>query len=330
MSNSTTSHGSTLSKYTASSSVFVDSVPVLEDECKRRGITNLPSLDQIISMVDRTLLLDDYNNQDPLSNWRPVSKTGQPLFRPIKHHWHHCGTRYGALGDREARIDLFAVDVKTRGSDTGDARDAHTLRAIFSQRARGVDDGSEETPRPSLSIDNYPIHNHYTIIDQRDPTGGHPRPYASNFYVVGIPQSMYTDMEEKIKEGGEAVFDEDFAQCMIQGVDSMLGLYFEGSGEVGIPEPWEIPRIVKHTETSRDNASVLETYEDNECDDIARQILGNQDAADFRQELDQALIPGLGSVPSGKSSTRSARMARRRTKGKEPSQSNRLDAGSSR
>lgn len=141
---------------------------------------------------------------------------------------------------------------------------------------------------------------------------------------------MYTDMEEKIKEGGEAVFDEDFAQCMIQGVDSMLGLYFEGSGEVGIPEPWEIPRIVKHTETSRDNASVLETYEDNECDDIARQILGNQDAADFRQELDQALIPGLGSVPSGKSSTRSARMARRRTKGKEPSQSNRLDAGSSR
>jgi len=142
---------------------------------------------------------------------------------------------------------------------------------------------------------------------------------------------MYTDMEEKITEGGDAGFDEDFAHCMIQGVDSMLGLHFEGSGKVEISEPWDIPRFVKHTETSCDNASVPETYEDNECDDIARQILGNQDAADFRQELDQALIPAFGSVPSGKSSTQRARKSRGRTrKGKEPSQSHALDAGCSR
>jgi hypothetical protein len=239
MPQSTVPHGSTSSELTTCYKPPVNSIPIFEDECRKRDLPGLPSLDAIISLVGRTLTLDR-GSQDPLKMTQG-SEEEKDYLDPIKHHWQHCGTVTADLGGWVTEVDLFAVDLATRKSESHETeRAGTTLRAIVSQRKRRVDGQSGPTPSATFSVDDFPTF-YETItnnkIDPLEPV----EPKDPNAYIVGIPHSMVTAMKTKIEEGGDARLHPILAQSMVHGVDKMLQLHFEGPGEVYIPNPWPAP-----------------------------------------------------------------------------------------
>ena len=317
-------------------------IPIFEDECSKRAITDLPSLDAMASLVGNTLTLD-LESQDPL-RMTPGSKAEKHYLKPIKHHWQHYGTENVTLGEWETRVDLFAVDLATRKSKSQAAqRSGLTLRAIFSQRRRRLDGRSGGIPRASMSFDNFPTHFEFEINSEIDRTGDPKRPNHPNAYVVSVPHSMIAAMEAKISEGGDADLPEILAQTMVHKVDQILGLHFEGSGEVIIPHLWSIPPVVAHTNRSENILTRQNDHIYDEWDALAREELEKQRAEDAEQREEDAAYNEEGSwspterarleeeFRALKNSTQNMRKSKmKKSKRTGPAHSHASDAGTSR
>jgi hypothetical protein len=275
MPQSTIPHGSMSSALATCYKPSVNSIPIFEDECRKRHLPDLPSLDAIISLVGRTLTLDR-GSQDPLKMTQG-SEEEKDYRDPIEHHWQHCGTRIANLGGWETEVDLFAVDLATRKSESHETeRAGTTLRAIMSQRKRRVDGQSGPTPRATFSVDDFPPF-YETIMNNEIDSVSPVEPNEPNAYIVSVPHSMFTAMKTKIEEGGDARLHPILAQTMVHGVDKMLKLHFEGPGEVSIPDQWPAPETgmsAYHpsTEPGSRRLTAAEAVEQAEMDQLAHDI----------------------------------------------------------